>query len=647
MIENENNLNEVSEAVETQQAQPVAQVVEPETAVVTEPVQETEKVEETAAPAEETAAQPEENTAVATEAGTSEEEQVDYTQLNRDELAHLLSQTVVNPDVNAIKNQVAGIRTAFIAQEKAHKQQLREAFVQAGGNAAEFAYEPDETSKLFEQAFQVYKKNRQDIADALEKQKEENLQKKRDILERMKALLEVEGTLKDISDQFNQLQEEWKEVGPIPQTEMNDTWQYYHFYQDKFYQRVNVERELRDADMKHNLELKKALCERAENLLLESNIQKAFKDLQACHAEWKEIGPVPRTENEEIWTRFKTASDQINQRRHEYYEQMAEGYKKNYEAKIVLCEQAETLLQKNRNTIKEYNDDTEVFTDMLNKWKKIGAVPQEHNEEIWQRFRKAIDAFYEAKRVYLKNLKAQRTECLNRKLDICTRAEAIKGRTDWKQATADMLALQEEWKKVGYLPEKQNEELWKRFRAACDEFFGAKETFFAGRTEAETENLNKKKAIIEEVRNLVFGENRSENLNMLKEYQQKFAEIGHVPVKEKEKVYQEFRNVIDNRFSELQATLNERRSAEYRSHIDSLVNSEEGRSALNDERKKLQNRIAKTKEDISVWENNLGFFSKSKNSELMRAEFEKKLDRAKRELASMEDRLRMLIDTTK
>jgi hypothetical protein len=385
------------------------------------------------------------------------------------------------------------------------------------------------------------------------------------------------------------------------------------------------------------------LCEQAEELLLQDTISKSFKALQHLHEEWREIGPVPDDKKEEVWERFKNASDQLNQRRRAHYDSLLEGQQNNYNATVVICEQAEELVASDPKTLKENNAVSEQLTELLKVWKTLGPAPAKLNEEIWQRFKSALDKFFVTKKEYLQQVKNEQLQNYNQKLTLAIQAEAIALRTDWRKATEEIIALQNEWKQIGPTARKNSEVVWKRFRTACDKFFETKSNYFSNSQTIEAENLQKKEELIKKIEEHVFTDNKEENLEVMKTYQREFMEVGHVPRKDKDKIYANFREVVNKRFQDLKMTMDDVRRTNFKSKIDEILNNPNADKILDKERRFLTNKLQQLKEDIGLWENNLGFFSNSKNADLLKAEFSKKIEAAKTEAKELEYKIKMMV----
>lgn len=570
------------------------------------------------------------------------EHEEDFDHLTREQLVALLEETVSNPDINAVKNRIAQIKVAFLKIKKEENLQKYEQIAEEGAPKEEAEAELDPLDIRFNEIFNVYKANKARFIEEQEKQKKDNLRKKLEILEKLKILCDSEETLKKTYDEFRNLQDQWKQVGMVPRNEINNLWQNYHFQVERFFEKVKLNKELKDLDLKKNLEAKIALCEKTEELLLETSIIKSFKKLQKYHEEWKETGPVPADKKDEIWERFKNTTDKINDRRREHYAQIEEEQKKNLETKNALCEQAEEILNAPNQSVKEWQDHTNSVNELLKIWKSVGPVPQKYNNPVWTRFKTNLDGFFANKKEYFDKLKDQQVHNYNLKLELCVQAEALKTNTDWKKTTNELIRLQGEWRKIGPVPKKYSDKVWKRFRAACDDFFNAKSSYFTNIQSHEEENLKKKTELLTRITEYQFGANKTENLEVLKNFQREWTEIGHVPMKEKERLQNDFRAIVNERLDQLKISEVEMSTATFQNRMETLKNDPQQRRILIRERELLTGKINKLRDDINLWENNIGFLAESKNAAILKAEFEKKINRAKSELKVMEAKLKIL-----
>ena len=566
----------------------------------------------------------------------------DLDHLTREQLVEQLEKAVGEPDINAVKTRIALIKVAFLKKKKEENLQKYERILEEEGSHDDKALAEDPVETRFNEIFNIYKANKARFTEQQEKIKLENLKKKLQILEELKVLVGSEETLKKTYDEFRTLQDRWKEIGMVPRNEINNLWQNYHFLVEKFFDKVKLNKELKDLDLKNNLELKIALCEKTEELLLETSILRCFKQLQKYHEEWKEIGPVPPDKKDEIWERFKNTTDKINERRREHYARIEEEQVKNLETKTALCEQAEEILTLKNENIREWQENTGKVNELLKIWKSVGSVPQKQNNAVWTRFKTCLDIFFSNKKDFFDKLKEQQLHNYNLKVELCVQAEALKTNTDWRKTTNDLIRLQNEWKKIGPVPKKYSDKIWKRFRTACDEFFTSKSKYFSNIQSNEEENLRKKLELIQRLKECRFGENKAENLELLKNMQREWTEIGHIPIKEKDRIQNEFRAIISDHLDSLKISEVEISTLNYQNRVESLKQDPQARRLMGRERDFLIGKIAKLRDDINLWENNIGFLANSKNAAILKEEFEKKINRAKSELKVMEAKLKIL-----
>ena len=602
-------------------------------------------INNTTAPEPATSEQPAENEqpAAATTPNNEAEPEpvVDYSSLGREDLLAAFNE-LMGDDISHIRNRASAIRNQFNLLNKEVEKQAFEAFLAEGGNKEDYKPAADAVAEAFYKAYDTYRARRQKMQEEIDAQKAANLEAKKQILEELRTLINKdEETLKQTYDEFNAIQDKWKAIGEVPRDQMNDLWQNYHFLIEQFFNKVKINKELRMLDLKRNLEQKIQLCERAEELIVETSVVKAFKALQELRAQWREIGPVPTEQNEETWQRFNNAANQIDERRREYYDQRKEELDQNLLAKQALIEKATELTQETPQSTKAWNDTTEALDELLKLWKSIGPVPREQNETVWAQFKGIIDKHYADKKLHFGQMRDEQSENYNKKVDLCLRAEAIAKREDWKKATEELLELQQEWKSIGTTSRKVSEKVWQRFRKACDEFFAKKGEFFKDIRSSESENLTKKTAILEEIKAYQFGDNKEENLTAIKDFQRRWAEIGHVPMKEKDRIQKEYRSLLDGIFEQLKISAREADENNYRERIRN--HSGAGNERFRDnERNQLLNQIEKMRSDLKLWENNLGFLANSKQADLLKEEFERKMDNTRRQIALLEAKVRIL-----
>ncbi len=621
-----------------------ADVKAAETTVNATPTAE-ENTTETAAPMATDAPATAEPQAPEQPAAEENEPEVDYSTFSREELVSAL-EGLMNEEVQKIRSRAGAIRNRFNDLNREVQRQAYEAFLAGGGNKDDYQEKPDSVAEAFHRLYGEYRNRRQQYIDNLEAQKKKNLEAKQNLIEELRKLVDSEEEqVRTALDKFNDIQERWKGIGEVPRDQMNDLWQNYHFQIEQFFNKLKINRELRALDQKRNLEQKIQLCEQAEELIMEPSTVKAFKALQDLRAHWKEIGPVPAEQNEEIWQRFQAAATQIDERRKEFYEQRKEEMDNNLMAKQALVDKAVELSEKRPESVKEWNDLTAALDELLKVWKTIGPVPREVNEDIWTKFKGIIDKHYEEKKEYFGTIRDEQNSNYQKKVELCLKAEAIAKREDWKKATEELLQLQQEWKQIGATSRKVSEKVWQRFRSACDEFFAKKGEFFKERRSSEHENLAAKEAIITELKAHQFGDNRDENLAAIKDFQRRWAEVGFVPMAEKERLQKEFRGEIDRIFEQLKISAREAEETAFRERIRNAGG--DARKFVNSERQELQEKIEKLRSDLNLWENNLGFLASSKQADLLKQEFEKKMQGARQQIALLQAKLRILNEAEK
>ncbi len=565
-----------------------------------------------------------------------------YGAMGREELVSTIEALVMSEDVSHIRRHIGFIKLAYrklLRDENmaSYEQKLGKGTAEEGEETA-----ADPLTERFDAAFSVYKEKKAAFDKALEAEMQNNLKVKEDILEALRQLIDSEEELKKTYDQFNELQDRWRAVGPVPRGAKGTLWNNYHFLVEKFFDKVNINKELKDLDLKKNLEAKTALCEKAEELLLESSVTRSFQQLQKLHEAWKETGPVTQDKKDEIWERFKAATDKLNKRRQDHYESLREEQNKNYAAKLVLCEKAEEIIAIDPNTPRQWQEQTDAINELFKIWKTIGFAPKKVNNEVWNRFRTSLDTFFSNKKEFFRKYKDQQKDNYNQKLNLCLQAEALKDSEDWRATTEGLIHLQQEWKKIGPVPAKFSDKVWKRFRQACDAFFNRKSEHFANIGEKQDENLNKKMVLIEEIKTYKYTDDNKKNLDILKDFQRRWMEIGHVPIKQKDKVQLEFRKAIDQQFEVLNISKKIKSTLSFQSKIENLKNIPNAGNIIQKERNILNNKIKGPEADIKVLENNIGFFASSKKADILKAEFEKKIERAHNEIAVLKEKVKIL-----
>lgn len=570
-----------------------------------------------------------------------EEPDTDYTGLSREELIKAM-ESLLQEHVSHIRNRASKLKELFGELNREVLKQDYETFLADGGDKLNYEQHNDAVADAFYDVYNKYRDLRQQWVDEQEAEKQQNLTKKQELVEAMRilAVSQDKSTLNAMYDQFNELQDKWKAIGEVPKAEANDVWQNYRHWVDQFFAKVKLEKESKMEDMKRNLEEKLKLCEQAEEQILNENDGKAFHILQGLRDQWKTIGPVPPEQNDSIWQRFQAAAEQISTRHYEAIAQRREEQEKNLLAKQALVDKVNEIMGGERPT--SYNSWkalTNQLDELMAMWKTIGSVPRENNDTIWRAFKDKIDEAYQEKKAYIASMHDEQNENYSKKIDLCQRAEMIAQRDDFKEATKELLDLQAQWKKVGNVKHNDGEKLWMRFRAACDTFFNRKSERYHEIHGDEEDNLKKKEALIEELNAMTFGDNKQENMDKLKDIQRRWTEVGFVPRKDKDRVQQTFRSTINSIFDQLKLTAREAEETAFKERVQRHAG--DIRFTRN-EHESLQNKIERLRNDIHTWENNLGFLSSSKQAELLKEEFEHKLQNARQELALLEAKLKIL-----
>ncbi len=555
--------------------------------------------------------------------------------LSESELVELLAKRLENEPVQTLRPVVEAIKIAFYKQHRAKVEAERKAFIEQGGSEEEFTPAVDNDEVRFKELFAVYRNERDRHIAELEASKEENLKLKLQIIEELKELINSDEDTSTTFTRFRELQSKWKEIGLVPQQSVKDLWETYNLHVENFYNYIKINRELRDLDLKKNYEAKLSLCEQAEELTLETQIVEAFRKLQKLHDEWRETGPVAMEFKEALWERFKEASSRINKRHQEHFESLKNEQTKNLALKTELCEKIEVLATRAMVSRKDWNKASEELLEIQKIWKTIGYAPKKENNRIYERFRAACDKFFEHKREFYAGVKSEMEHNLAVKLELCAAAEVLSTSEDWKHATDELIALQARWKQAGPVSRRHSDTIWKRFRAACDKFFERKAEHFSSVDSVHEENLKLKLALIEEMK----GANIKEGgFEAIKEYQRRWSQIGFVPIKQKDAVQKEYKAIVDAMFATLRSSERDRSMNRFKERVQNM----KGGNQLRSEREKLYNRLRQMEQDIALLENNIGFFSKSKNAESLIADVREKIERAKSDMAGVIEKIRVI-----
>jgi len=567
---------------------------------------------------------------------------VDYSGYTKHELVETLSLLIENRPPSEIKDDVERIKILFYKKLKHEAEERKARFLEGGGKIEEYKIYVDQEEHRVKEILEKYKARKTDFSKVQEAEKYENLRKKYDIIDRIKDLVNREESINKTFQEFRNLQNEWHAVGVVPQNSLKDLWETYHHNVEIFYDYIKINKELRDLDLRKNLEAKVRLCEKAEELLLEPNPVNAFRLLQDYHNQWREVGPVPQESKNEIWERFKEATSKVNKRHHEYFENQKDEQRKNLEAKIALCEQVEEINLVELASFKDFDEKAEVVVGLQKMWRTIGFAPKKQNNKVYQRFRNDCDAFFEKKRnFYSENKESQQTN-LQLKTDLCVQAEALQESTDWKATSDALIKLQKEWKEIGPVPRKHSEKIWKRFRKACDHFFNLKAEHFASLDTSYEDNLKAKEALISELETFEAEKGIQAAFERLKEIQKKWTDIGFVPFNMKEDITNRYRTALNKQFDKLKIGEDDKNILKYRTKLDNLKANPKASRKVRNERDKFVTKIKQLESDIVLWENNIGFFAKSTNAETMIREVEDKIDNAKKTIKMLEEKVRLI-----
>ncbi len=547
-----------------------------------------------------------------------------------------------NDACNADKQEIDLLKQTFYKLHKAEQEAARKAFEEQGGKPEEFVPAADPLENKFKEIMSSIKEKRSEMAAEAEREKEDNLAKKLQILDKMKDLIENSDDTGKIYNEFKELQQQWNDIKQVPIGKVNELWKSYQLYTEKFYDMVKLNNEFREYDFKKNLEQKTKLCEAAEKLAAEDDVVSAFHQLQNLHQEFRNIGPVAKELRESIWARFKAASTAINRRHQQHFEELKEKEQNNLDQKTVICEIAEAMEYDTFKTFADWEDKTKEILALQAKWKTIGYAPQKMNVKIFERFRAACDEFFKRKAAFYKDIKNSMAENLEKKKALCEKAEALKDSTDWK-ATAEILTkLQKEWKTIGPVSKKHSDAVWKRFIGACDHFFAQKNKANSSQRSVESDNMAKKENIISQLHEIEKAGNEDESVaDKIRGLIKEWNGIGHVPFKEKDRLYNDFHSTVDRLFAKLNITASEKKLSSFKSNLSSGNN-------LYRDREKLVRTYEGLKNDIQTYENNLGFLtSASKKGNSLVQDIQRKIERLKgdmelvtKKIAAIDEKLR-------
>lgn len=596
---------------------------------------------------QESCAAAENNAEVTTE--TTETEEISSDNLDAAELKKVYKtkgeiiermKEIAHSDEHPQKGEIDYLKTIFYKLHFAEREADMKAYLEGGGDPAGYKVLPDEDEEVFKAEMGVIKEKRAKLFLEQEKEKQENLKKKLDIIEKIKAMVTSPEEANKSYQDFKKLQQEWKEIKLVPAEKANELWRNYQLYVEQYYDLLKLNSEAREYDFKKNLEIKTKICEAAEKLGDEEDVISAFHQLQKLHQEFRETGPVAKELREEVWARFKAASTIINKRHQQHFEELRAKEEDNLTKKTALCEKIEEIAKGEIKTAGEWEKKTKDIIAIQAEWKTIGFAPQKMNVKIFERFRAACDDFFSKKAEFFKNMKQQFAENADKKRALIEQAKALQDSTEWKSTSDKLIALQKEWKTIGMVPKKLGDKLWNEFLTACNHFFEARNNANAGTRNEERANLEKKRGIIEQLKAL--AENAEGNIQeKVRELIDEYNAIGHVPFKEKDKLYKEYHDILDRLYKELNISTARRRLDKFKNSLKNVA--EKGADALDNERARLMRRYEAIKQEVQTYENNLGFLNaSSKKGNSLIDEMNRKVQKLKDDMNLVREKIKAI-----
>ena len=547
---------------------------------------------------------------------------------------------IAHSDDNPQKDEVDYLKTIFYKMHFAEREAALKAYIDGGGNPDTYQVRPDEEEETFKAEMSLIKEKRAKIFLEQEQEKQENLKKKLDIIEKIKSMITSPDEANKAYQEFKKLQQEWKEIKAVPAEKANELWRNYQLYVEQFYDLLKLNNEAREYDFRKNLEIKERLCEAAEKLGEEEDVVSAAQQLQELHQEYRETGPVAKDLRESLWARFKAASTVVNKRHQQHFEKMRAMEEENLTKKTALCERIEEIVKVMPANANEWEQQTKEIIALQAEWKTIGFAPQKMNVKIFERFRATCDNFFERKAEFFKKMKQQYAENIDKRKALIEKAKSLQDSTEWRATADKLIALQKEWKSVGTVPKKQGDRLWNEFLAACNHFFEARNHATSGTRNEERANLEKKRGIIAQLKELL--EEAAEGVQeKVKELTEQYNAVGHVPFKEKDKLYKEYHDVLDMIYKKLNINMSKRRLDKFKNNLKNVA--EKGVDALDNERARLMRRYESLKQEIQTYENNLGFLNaSSKKGNSLIDEMNRKVQKLKDDMNLVREKIKAI-----
>ena len=604
-------------------------------------MEEVNKVEDTLTEAEGTVEAPAVETQADGEAPTEAEAPAPVTRVyaSKKEIVERIKE-IAHGDEDPDKDEVENLKTLFYKMHIAEREAAYKAFVESGADPETFQILPDEDEEVFKAEMGIVKERRAKLFKLQEEEKENNLKRKLEIIEKIKSMVTTPEEANKSYNEFKALQQEWKEIKNVPAPKVSELWRSYQLYVEQFYDMLKLNSEAREYDFKKNLEKKTLLCEAAERLANEADVISAFHQLQKLHQEFRETGPVAKDLREEIWQRFKAASTVINKRHQQHFDNLRAKEEENLAKKTALCERTEALVAEPNNSIADWEKHTKEMMDIQAEWKTIGFAPQKMNVKIFERFRTSCDAFFNAKTEYFKTLKETYKANVEKKRALIEKAKALKDSTEWKKTADKFIALQKEWKTIGMVPRKIGDQLWEEFLGICNEFLEARNKVGAGQRSEEHANLEKKRDVISRLKALL-DEQVDDVQQTFQKLIEEYGAIGHVPFKDKDKVYDEYHAVLDELYDKLHVSVARKRLNNFKNKVKAAA--EQGSNALDNERARLVRQYEQLKSEVQTYENNVGFLNaSSKKGNSLIDEMNRKVKKLKDEIALIKDKIKAI-----
>ena len=621
-------------------AEPAEEVAAEPEAPAEEPVAEPAVVEEPVAAEEPASEEPVAEPAAAEEPVAEAEPAEKKVYTTRQEVLERVKELAHN-DETPTKEEVEHLKTSYYKLLSAEREADQKEYLEKGGEPESYQIHPDETEEMFKAEMGLIKEKRSRLFQEQEKEKAANLARKLEILEEIKGMITSPEEANRRFSEFKKLQQEWKDIKSVPAEKSKELWNNYHHYEQQFYDLLKLNSEAREYDFKKNLDLKIKICEAAEKLAEEPDVISAFHQLQELHQQYREAGPVARDLREEVWARFKAASTVINKRHQQHFENLRSKEEENLKKKTELCEKVEAIAKEENKGAADWERHTKEIIALQAEWKTIGFAPQKMNVKIFERFRAACDDFFGRKTQFFKDMKGQFAANADKKRALVAQAQALKDSTDWKSTSDKLIALQKEWKTIGMVPKRLGDQLWKEFLDACNHFFEARNAANAGTRNEERANLSKKREIIEKLRQIAESDEAGDAQDQVNELVSEYNEVGHVPYREKDKLYEEYRAVLDKLYKEFNITVQRRRMNNFRNNLRNVA--EKGANALDNERTRMMRRYENLKQEIQTYENNLGFLNvSSKKGSSLIDEMNRKVQKLKDELALIKEQIKAI-----